>query len=88
MGLWSGYGTGPDEEEIFRLIDPDRHPRTQDETVGMQEEELLGAGSYDDHQEAFDEDADNGRKLAEVWSSLSADAKAQVARLVDSLLDD
>ena len=88
MGLWSGYSSGPDEEELFRLIDPDRHPRTQDETVGMQEEQFLGTGSYDDHQEAFDEDADDGRKLAEVWSSLSADGKAQVAKLLDSLLGD
>ena len=55
MSIPSFYGTGPDEEEIFRLTDPSSHPETFDESAAIQEAERLASPDYDDSQDEFDE---------------------------------
>ena len=55
MGLRSLYESGPDEEEIFRLIDPNSHPNLEDKAIPEEEVHKLSAPSYDELQEQLDE---------------------------------
>ena len=55
MGLKSLYGSGPDEEAIFRLTNPDSHPNTEDKAITEEEVRRLSAAEYADLQEQFDE---------------------------------
>ena len=55
MSIPSLYLGGDDEEELFRLIDPDEHPDAADENVARKEEESLASSHYDDVQDGSDE---------------------------------
>ena len=55
MGLKSIYRSGPDEEEIFRLTNPEVHPITEDSAIAQEDIDRLAASAYDDEQEYFDE---------------------------------
>ena len=55
MSLRSLYESGPDEEWIFRLTNPETHPNTKDDIATAQEVERLSAPDYDDAQDKFDE---------------------------------
>lgn len=84
MSLRSLYLSGDDEEELFRLTDPNEHPDDLDESVARQEEESLASGNYDDIQEDFDELAED-TPIAIALQELSEDELSEVARLIESI---
>ena len=79
------YGSGDDEDEIFRLIDPDRHPDAPDDHEAQQEQERLASGDYDDVQDRLDESEGLPSNLTARLQELSADQLAEVSRLIDDL---
>ncbi len=87
MSLPSLYTSGDDEEELFRLTDPDDHPNAADESAARKEEESLAGSSYDDAQEEFDEMGEpsslaiTGNSLQE----LTNDELAEVIELIEAI---
>ena len=84
MSIPSLYHSGDDEEELFRLTDPNEHPDDLDESVARKEEESLASGNYDDIQEDFDELAED-TPIAAALQELSEDELSEVARLIESI---
>ena len=84
MSIPSLYHSGDDEEELFRLTDPNEHPDNLDESVARQEEESLASGNYDDLQDELDELADE-TSLAVALQGLSEEELGEVARLIESI---
>ena len=84
MGLKSIYGSGHDEEEIFRLANPEVHPITEDSAIAQEDIDRLAASAYDDEQEHFDEQESKPSvgKLIETIDTLSPE---QVAELLNYL---
>ena len=81
------YGSGDDEEEIFRLIDPDQHPDTPDDHQAQQEQERLASADYDEVQDRLDESVSLPSDLVSSLQELSDDQLAEVARLIEELQD-
>ena len=84
MSIPSLYHSGDDEEELFRLTDPDEHPDNLDESVARQEEESLASGNYDDLQDELDELADE-TSIAAALQGLSEEELEEVARLIEDI---
>ena len=84
MSIPSLYHSGHDEEELFRLTDPDEHPDNLDESVARQEEESLASGNYDDLQDELDELADE-TSIAAALQGLSEEELEEVARLIEDI---
>ena len=84
MSIPSLYLSGDDEEELFRLTDPDEHPDDLDESVARKEEESLSSGSYDDIQYEFDEFVGD-TSIAAALRELSGNELAEVARLIENI---
>ncbi len=84
MSIPSIYGTGDDEEEIFRLTDPDEHPDSDDESLARREEESISGSGYDDAQADHDE-----RSEHDSWQvtlhGLSDEELADAARLIEDI---
>ena len=80
MGLKSIYGSGPDEEEIFRLTNPDSHPNTEDKSIAEEEARILSTAEYDDSQEQFDEQESRSSvlELIETVRTLSPEKIAEL----------
>ena len=84
MTIPSRYFSGDDEEELFRLTDPDEHPDSDDEQLARQEEESISGGGYDDAQGEYDESF--GRMLSGVaFQDLSDEDLADVFRLIEEI---
>ena len=84
MSIPSLYLSGGDEEELFRLTDPNEHPGSSDETVARQEEESLASSHYDEAQDEFDELVEPTH-LEVALQELSGDELAEVARLIEDI---
>ena len=84
MSIRSLYLSGDDEEELFRLTDPNEHPDDRDESMARDEEESLASSAYDDLQEEFDETAESTR-LADDSQKLSDDQLADIVRLIEDI---
>ena len=84
MSIPSLYHSGDDEEELFRLTDPNEHPDDLDESVARQEEESLASGNYDDLQDELDELADE-TSIAAALQGLSEEELEEVARLIEDI---
>lgn len=84
MSLRSLYRSGDDEEELFRLTDPNEHPDDFDESVARQEEESLASGNYDGLQDELDELADE-TSIAAALQGLSEEELGEVARLIERI---
>ena len=84
MSIPSLYLSGDDEEELFRLTDPDEHPDDLDESVARKEEESLSSGSYDEIQYEFDELVSD-TSIAAALRELSENELAEVARLIENI---
>lgn len=84
MSIPSLYHSGDDEEELFRLTDPNEHPDNLDESVARKEEESLASGNYDDIQDELDELAED-TPIAAALQELSEDELAEVARLIENI---
>ena len=84
MSLRSLYLSGDDEEELFRLTDPNEHPDDLDESVARQEEESLASGNYDDLQDQLDELADE-TSITGALQGLSEEELGEVARLIERI---
>lgn len=84
MSIPSLYHSGDDEEELFRLTDPNEHPDDLDESVARQEEESLASGIYDDLQDELDELADE-TSIAAALQGLSEEELEEVARLIEDI---
>ena len=84
MSIPSLYLSGDDEEELFRLTDPDKHPDDLDESVARKEEESLSSGSYDEIQYEFDELVSD-TSIAAALRELSENELAEVARLIENI---
>ena len=85
MSIPSFYGSGPDEEELFRLTDPSTHPEASDEATAMQEVEWLSSSDYADNQEEFDERESGPENLTETLPPLSPDELESVLKFIDRL---
>ena len=84
MSIPSLYYSGDDEEELFRLTDPNEHPDNLDESVARKEEESLSSGNYDDIQDELDELADE-TSIAAALQELSEEELEGVARLIEDI---
>ena len=80
MGLKSIYGSGPDEEEIFRLTNPEAHPSTEDSAIAQEDIDRLAASAYDDEQEHFDEQ-ESKPSVEELIERIDTLSPEQVAEL-------
>ena len=84
MSMPSLYSSGEDEEEIFRLTDPDEHPDSSDEDAARLEEASLSSSSYADDQDELDELAESIH-LEVAFQELSDDERAEVVRLIEEI---
>ena len=84
MSIHSIYGSGDDEEEIFRLTDPDEHPDSDDEQLARQEEESISSSGYDDAQGEHDESAER-IILGATLQDFSDEDLADVFRLIEEI---
>ena len=84
MSIPSLYLGGDDEEELFRLIDPDEHPDAADENVARKEEESLASSHYDDVQDGSDELAEPTHLEADL-QDLSDDELSEVVQLIKEI---
>ena len=84
MSIPSIYGTGDDEEEIFRLTDPDKHPDSDDEYLARQEEESISGSGYDDAQAEHDESTEEN-PLQDTLQRLSDEELAEAARIIEDI---
>ena len=84
MSIPSIYGTGDDEEEIFRLTDPDKHPDSDDECLARQEEEAISGSRYDDAQAEHDESTEMNL-LQDTLQGLSDEELAEAARIIEDI---
>ncbi len=85
MGLRSFYGSGPDEEEIFRLTNPDCHPNTEDTAIAEEEVHRLSAAEYDDLQEQFDEQESSSSVVLELIEIVHTLSPEKIAELLNFL---
>ncbi len=84
MTIPSRYTSGDDEEELFRLTDPDEHPDSDDELLARQEEESISSGGYDDTQGEHDESVER-LILGAALEDLSDDDLEDVFRLIEEI---
>ncbi len=84
MSIPSMYLSGDDEEELFRLSDPNGHPDSIDESVARKEQESLAGSLYDEEQDEFDEVVEPPL-LATALQELSDEELAEVARLIEDI---
>ena len=84
MSIPSIYGTGDDEEEIFRLTDPDEHPDSDDESLARQEEESISGSGYDDAQADHDERSEQN-SLHSTLQELSDEGLTEAARIIEDI---
>ena len=85
MGLKSIYGSGHDEEEIFRLTNPEVHPSTEDIAIAQEDIDRLAASAYDDEQEYFDEQESKPSVVEELIERIDILSPEQVAELLNYL---
>ena len=84
MSIPSLYGSGEDEEELFRITDPNAHPDSSDDGVARKEEQSLADNSYDDAQDDFDE-LSEPTQLEVALQELSEEELTEVARLIEDI---
>ena len=84
MSIPSLYFSGDDEEELFRLTDPNEHPDAADENVARKEEESLASSHYDEVQNDSDELAEPTH-LGAALQEFSDDELAEVVRLIEDI---
>ena len=84
MSIPSRYLSGDDEEDLFRLTNPDEHPDAADENVARKEEESLASSHYDDVQDDSDELA-QPTQLGAALQEFSAAQLAEVVRLIEDI---
>jgi hypothetical protein len=84
MSILSLYLSGADEEELFRLTDPNEHPDNLDESAARQEEESLASGNYDVLQDELDE-LTHETSIATDLQGLSEEELGEVARLIEGI---
>jgi hypothetical protein len=84
MSIPSLYRSGDDEEELFRLTDPNEHPGSSDESVARQEEESLASSHYDEAQAEFDEQVEPAH-LEVVLQEFSDEELSEVVRLIEDI---
>ena len=84
MSIPSLYLSGDDEEELFRLTAPDRHPDSDNDSIARLEEESLSGDHYDDDQEELDQNNET-TQLGVALEGLSDDEIAEVARLIEEI---
>ena len=84
MSLRSEYLSGDDEEELFRLTDPDEHPDVSDESIAKLEEESLASSHYDNDQEDFDQ-LSHPSPVQEAVQQLSQDEISLVLQFIDDI---
>lgn len=84
MSIPSLYLSGDDEEELFRLTDPNEHPDSRDESVARLEEESLASTNYDDDQGEIDEYAEP-TQLEVAMQELTDEEISEVARIIEEI---
>ena len=87
MSLPSLYGSGDDEEELFRLTRPDGHPNADDPATAEMEQKHIANSDYQDRQEEFDEQAEPLAELIgqDAWQALTEREKEAVVDFIREL---
>ena len=82
MGLHSSlYGSGPDEEEIFDLIQR-ADPRSDEDEHATEEELLVSSAEYQSNQDTVDEATFAEGGFQDLVDNLDDDALAALFRLI------
>ena len=84
MGLRALYQSGPDEEELFRLTNPDSHPSTEEKAITQEETGRLSASTYADLQAEFDE-RESRRSVQDLIETIETLSPQQIAELLNYL---